>query len=198
MSTGTKEDVEVVVAPFGIEADHPRNCDLYIQCVPNLRLRSAIDGTKHTTDSQGRTMVPLDQARHLAAFPRLPGMRLIVDPANLTYEVIDPLHGDKPMEDRIRRFLKDMSGAGVEKLTGVPPKKGELDKHRMKSLCREMKWLVDSGEAKRFQGRVPSMEEIDELPGEFLLNPGSRVANGQPIFEKDFEDWHDNLNRSGS
>src|SRR3990167_5674528 len=160
MSTGTMEErPRVLVMPFGVEADHPRNCDLMLQCVPGLRLRSAIDGTKHTIDvKSGMPMVPIDQSKAFASFPKTPGMQIHVNPAELTYSVIDPLHGDKEMCDRLRMYFRNTTGAlSGDRLEGVPPRSGSLDLHRMKSLVREMLWLVQAKEAKRCKGAMPTL-----------------------------------------
>ena len=180
----------VTVLPFGIEADHPRNCDLLIQCIPNCRLRSAIDGVKGHVDEAGNHRVPLDQARHLGAFPRTPGMQLHVDPEHLTYEIVDPMYNNEQLCERVRKYLKEQTGyTTADKLNGAPPQKGTLDVHRMKSLVREMLWLVKAGEAKKCKGAIPEMADIDELPGHYLLNPGMRVPTLQPVYEKDWDDW---------
>ena len=187
-----------VVAPFGIEADHPRNCDLLIQSVPGLRLRGAISSTKSVTDVKtGQQMVPRDQAAALGALPAIPGMQIHVNPAKRTYKVIDPLHGNKDLCARIRRAMA-LNGVRVtETLDGAPPQEGVLDQHRMKSLVREMHDLLLNNEAKIVQGPHPSRDDIEDLPGKFLLNPGSRIPNGQPVYEKDLQGWVDSLNRSG-
>lgn len=195
----TVEGSLVTVLPFGIEADHPRNNDLLIQCIPNCRLRSAISGVKGHTDEAGNMRVPIDQARHLGGFPQTPGMQLHVNPAELTYEVLDPLHNNERMCEQIRKYLKEQTGYSVsDKLNGVPPQKGTLDVHRMKSLVREMFWLVEAKEAKKCKGVIPSMEDINELPGHYLLNPGMRVPTTQPVYEKDWDDWVSRLSVTGA
>lgn len=190
---------EIIVAPFGIEADHPRNSDLYIQCIPGVRLRSAIRGDKHVIDAKtGEPRTPLDQVRQLATFPKTPGMQLHVNPTKLTYSVYDPLSGDEDLRERITKWCdQNMPIRMTATIKGCETQQGTLDKHRMKSLCREMFWLVNAGEAKVADGELPTMEEISELPGHFLLNPGSRTYNSQPQFEKDFDEWCDNLARGG-
>ncbi len=198
MSTVIEERV-MIVAPFGIEADHPRNADLGIQCIPGMKLRSAIDGTKTVRDVKtGDLLVPLDQSHHLASFPKTPGVQLHVNPAALSYIVIDPLKDDEDMCARITRWMKNNGPFRVDDgVKGQDTQNGTLDKNRMKSLCREMVWIVDANEAKRVKGPMPTIEELEDLPGEFLLNPGSRIGNSQPQFECDFEDWVSNLNRMG-
>lgn len=196
-----EDSEEISVMSFTIEADHPRNCDLLIQSIPGCRLRSAISGTKPVWDKKAkRWRVPLDQARHLASFPSTPGMRLKVSPDNFEYEISDPLHDNAELCDHITAFLKESSGVNAgsaEKINGVPPLKGKLDKHRMKTLCRELLGIVKANEAKVVGGKIPTIAEINDLPGKYLLNPGLRTATSQPTYEEDFEAWVDNLNRMG-
>jgi len=189
------------VMPFTIEADGPRNNDLLIQCIPNCKLRSAVSSSKPTIrNKQDEEMptIPKDQARHLGMLPPIPGMQLTVDPANCVYVIYDPLTDNPELCKRIVRGLQaDDRPYRSGKLAGVPTKKGTLDKHRMKSLCRECFNIIQAGHAKVVKGTPPEMEDIEELDGDFLLNPGSRVPNGQPIFEKDYDGYVENLQKTG-
>lgn len=186
------------VSPWGIEADHPRNCDLLIQCVPGVRLRSMITTKPIYNPQTGNMIVPPNQASFLAQFPRIPGMQLHVNPAKLKVKVYDPLVDDPELCDKIKRAMEQATHTSNNaKIKGVPTREETVDEHMMKSLVREMKWLVDAGDARVVQGSLPDMEEIDELPGNYLLNPGSRVFNTQPRFEKDFNDWVEQLTKAG-
>lgn len=188
----------IVVAPFGIEADHPRNCDLLLQCLPNCRLRSALNGAKPAKDAKtGRPMIPLDQAREMSSLIPIPGMQLHVNPLKRTWTIIDPLHDNKPLLLELSRHLRIMRKATASDFNGVPTSQGELDVHRMKSLVREMFTLVKDSEAVLVKGAMPSMDDIENLPGRFLLNPGARVHNGQPVYEDDLAGWEANLHASG-
>lgn len=193
----TAEDKQMIVAPFTIEADHPRNDDLLIQAVPGLKLRSAIDGSKPIKDVNGEDRVPLDQSRSLASFPKTPGMRLHVDPAALEYTISDPLNEDPKMCDRVKTFLTREMGHTVSTVTGVETTTGVLDEHRMKTLCREIIWLLEAKEAKIVKGPRLDMADVEDLPGKFLLNPGSRVTNSQPVYESEWADWVAKLSTVG-
>ena len=197
MTTATETRMKVIVAPFGVEADHLRNADLLLQGVRRLRLRSALNANKPGYGKDAG--VPVDQARRLNQLPPTPGMQIHVNPAACTYKVIDPLHDDEDLCDRIQKGLErsGRSFAAGSKLRGVPPKKGTVDRHRMKTLCRELRQLLDEGHVKMAKGVEPSMGDIERLPGDFLLNPGAVVRNTQPTFEKDFEEWIDRHNRAG-
>jgi len=105
------------------------------------------------------------------------------------------LHGNKRILNRIQRGLEqdERPFRGV-KFDGVPPKEGTLDKHRMKTLCRELYQLLEAGHVAIAKGPQPDMEDIDELDGKFLLNPGARVSNSQPMFEEDLEEYNAKVN----
>lgn len=188
-----------VVPPFGVEADHPRNSDLLIQSVPGLRLRSAIDGAKPITDVKtGDQVIPTDQAQMMSGFPKTPGMQIHVNPDDGSYAIIDPLFDDASLCERVTRYLNQKTGFRISgTIKGVPPQNGKLDVHRMKTLCRELVNIVNSGEGKIVKGALPDADDIEDLAGDFLLNPGSRVTNTQPTFEKDWDEWVAGLSRSG-
>ncbi len=198
--TKEKEGGKVAtVAPWGIEADHPRNSDLAIQAIPGCKLRGGIKASRTVKDAKsGEEMVPLDQARHLGQLPSIPGMQLHINPTKGTYKIVDPLYGDETMCERISKRIQASSLVrGNVKLSGVAPQDGKLDQHRMKTLCREMLNIVDAGEAIIVAGPKPSRDDVDNLPGRYLLNPGSRVESGQPLFEDELEEYRQKVNQRG-
>lgn len=190
---------EVIVGSWSIEADHPRNSELLIQSIPNLRLRSAFDGLKPAVTKNGKSRTPIDQALQYAGYPRTRGKILTVNPVRLLYEVTDPLHGDVATCAQIRDWLqeKGLLRRPDIKLDGDPPVRGELDVHSMKTLCREMLNLVKQGEAKTVRGDEPTLADINRLPGRYLLNPGLRTSTSQPRYEDDLQGWVDRMNSGG-
>jgi hypothetical protein len=67
----------------------------------------------------------------------------------------------------------------------------------MKTLCREIVWLLNEGSVRVVKGATPEMDDIDELPGKYLLNPGLRTQTTQPTFEEDYDGWVNQLTRAG-
>jgi len=176
---------EVIVAPFGIEIDTPRNSDVMLNSITGQRLRGAVKARANV--------------RMLPGMPNIPGQQLHVNPAKLTYTIIDPLHKDTDLCEQIRSVLDTSEEAMVrpKAIRGVPPIAGTLDADRMKTLCREMIWLIDTSYAIVVKGMAPGLRDIEELPGYFLLNPGSIVDNSQPAYEKDFAAWKQQMNARG-
>lgn len=198
MSTVEKKKT-TVVPPFGVEINHPQNNDVLLSSIINCRLRSQISNPQPIKDAKtGEPCLPIDQTIRFGRFPTVPGMQVHVNPEKLEYVILDPLHGDEKLCETIRKRLNESSVYRVtDKLGGVPPQKGELDKHRMKTLCRELLRLRDLGWANVVKGPTPSLEDVNDLPGNYLLNPGARMQNMQPPYECDWENWVAQLARTG-
>jgi len=194
-TAAVKEKKTCSVPPFTIEADHPRNCDLLLQGVTDLRLRSRYLAARPVWDKRKKEwMIPPNQP----SIPEIPGMQLSVDPARLRYRITDPLEGQQDQLDAIKRHMDQVRGVETrEKLRGVDPIEGTLTTDEMKTLVREILWLVNSKEARVVKGVCPDLQDIEALDGDFLLNPGSRVPNTQPKYEKDWDQYREQLNRSG-
>jgi hypothetical protein len=186
------------VSSFTIEADHPRNADLMIQCVLGLKLRSTIKATKEIfTKEEGEQITIPAPAQMVPGLPAdIPGMQLAVNPGKLMWKVSDPLYEDERKCERITNAIKNNgTQLTVSKIKGVAPKEGKLGIDEMKSLVREMLWLIESGEARVVKGKKPEMEDIKDLPGEFLTNPSKRTQWNQPRYEKDVENWRRKVNQ---
>lgn len=184
---------KVMIAPFGITVDHPRSCDVLLQSIPGCRLRSRLKATMTTVGGLVRT----PQSKGISP-PEVPGMQLHVNPAELSYVVFDPLNEDEDAKHRIRRYLHETTGVRVDvNLRGAETVKGKLDKHRMKTLCREICNLLDEGVVQMIKGVAPDREDVDDLDGDYLLNPGLRTQTTQPMYEKDYPAWINQLTRSG-
>lgn len=192
----TKEKESVSVAQFTIEADHPRNCTLLLQSIIDCRLRSRITASRTITDAKtGAEKIPRDQAIHLGQLPEIPGMHLIVNPDELTYEIYDPLEDDEALCDSILQGLKgdNRPGGQAEKIKGVPRQDGTLDEHRMKTLCLEIITLLKIGHVRMEDGVRPTPKVVEKMKGRELLNPGSRIQNTQPRFKDQWDAWYENL-----
>lgn len=178
------------IPPFAIEAAHPRNANLKLQSIPGKILRSRLNPQAGVYDPLlGGEVAPTDQTLGMAGCPVVPGQILAVDPGECVYKIRDPLAGDEVLQGRLVHFLKTKTPYRVERIDGEETPTSTLDKDRIKTLCRECIWLVEAGEAKVAHGALPDLEDVNELDGEYLLNPGLTVQTGQPRYEKDYEEW---------
>lgn len=189
------------VTPFGIEAASPRNCDLQLVSL-DLRLRSAISPVKQVfvkDPETGEQITIPAPAKMIPGLPgTIPGMQLHVDPSKGNWKMIDPLHGDESLCEKIKRAIDAVTETKTaSKIKGISPKGGKLGRDEMKTLVREMRWLLDSGDARVATGSAPDMEDVDELPGDYLSNPGGLIQLHQPRYEKDMAGWVQSLNRVG-
>ncbi len=198
MTTAIAE--KATVAPWGIEIVHPRNADVLVQGIPNCRLRSSVNQVKDVftlnpeTKEQEITTAP---AHLIVGLPsNIPGQQLHIDPANGTWKISDPITKDEPKLERIRKAVQIHTNMSVsDKLRGVAMRKGNLGKDQMKTLLRELFSLVELGHAKVVNGMKPDLDDIDDMPGDYLTNPLNRTKWHQPKHEKDIDAWADTLNR---
>ena len=184
-ATTTKKRTASPVQPFSVEITG--NCsDVIVQSIPGCKLRGAISPVKKVfgTKNSGKTTVA--PSGIIPGMPELPGMQLHVYPGKCECKITDPLHGDKETCATIRELIDRNTGYRVnERFDGVPPRKEQLEPSRMKTLVRELLSMIDSDLAKMDKGVRPEMDDVDKLPGHYLLNPGSRIPNTQPRYEKD-------------
>ena len=178
--TDTKNKTQNVIPPFGIEIDMPRNNDAVIVSIPGCRLRGAIKARAGV-----RNILP--------GMPEVPGMQLHVNPAKLICKIVDPLT-DKKNEGLCASIAKALGNSPIvdvaigNYVAGVPDREETLNVDAMKCLCREMVWLLDAGQAKMVSGPRPSLEDINDLPGRYLVDPANSVSDyTQPRYEDQVE-----------
>jgi hypothetical protein len=203
MSTTTEKKREVSVAPFAIEARTPRNQDIMIQSIGQMRLRGAVSASVQAFD---RTWEDEDQedaemptrpvsAKLIEGVGELPGMQLYVNPATCEWKTADPLYKKEKALKKLQKALSNALGVAAvdQRLEGMKPRSGKLGQDEMKTLCRELLCFIEAGDAKVVKGMAPEREEIDELPGDYLLNWSQKDKWRQPRYEKDYENWADRV-----
>lgn len=198
----TKEE-SVAVTPFAVEARTPRNQDVMIQNLGRMRLRGAVSSSVEVYDKQwesedGSEEIPTRpaSAKLIDGIAETPGMILYINPASREWKVVDPMYDDEKKLSRIAKAMKralGMINVG-EKLQGIAPKSGKLGPDEMKSLCKEVVCLVEASEMKVVKGIAPSMEDVDQLPGRYLLNWSNLNQWKQPRYEDEYDNW---VNRMG-
>jgi len=193
-----KKPKVVSVMPFVIEADHPTNADVAIMGLGNLRLRSAIKPVKEILDWEDGERIRRPVAANIInGMPRvIPGMQLAVNPAKGEWKMVDPLRNDEELCAKIKKAIDTQTGIRTSnKLRGVPPREGKLGADEMKTLVRELLCFINSKEIKVLKGSTPTMDDIDELPGRYLLNSYNPGEWNQPRYEDEYAGWKQTLNR---
>jgi len=188
-----------LVAPFAVEARHPRNSDLLIQSLTGVcerRLRSRLSPAIKVVDRNGKKHIKTPTLRGVS-LPEIDGHILKVSPKDLEIEIIDPLKENDQQMEEFRRYIKATRGVD-ENIRACDPVKAKLDKHRMKTLCREVLNFINSeemvwhGSSAKFE-----MKDLEDLDGRYLLNPGSQIPNGQPSFEDELDAYREKLLNAG-
>lgn len=200
MATETEERKSLSVSAWGMEAEHPTNSDLLIKCLANVRLRSAVRPVKEVIGRRhGEQITKATSADNIDGLPsRVPGMQLHVNPRTRKVRVIDPLLKEEQTLEDINTAMQEAGIPTATKLRAVPTREELLDEDQFKTLVREMVWFVEAGEAVVARGVKPDLEEVDQLPGDYLLNPGSGSQWNMPRYEKELDEWKKNLNRLGA
>jgi hypothetical protein len=197
MST-TEKKRAVSVAPFAIEARTPRNQDVVVQNLGRLRLRGAVSATVEVFDrtwedgeDDDEVSVRPTGAKLIEGVGPLPGMQLYVNPAECEWKTADPLYKDEKVLERLRKAMSRALGimAVDQKLRGIKPKSGKIGQDEMKSLCKELVCMIEAGDAKVVKGMAPTMEDVDELPGRYLLNWSNQNQWKQPRYADEYDEW---------
>lgn len=188
----TETTVQTVPA-FAVQATHPRNCDLHLMCLNGVigrRMRSTTNPLVTNIQGQPRPFNRQDPV------PVIPGQILRVFPSELRVVMEDPFFGDDVMRDALARWLrKNQGGTSTIPPSGIPPVEGRMDANRMKSLCREILHLLADKSMTQVEGPAFDLEDVDGLPGDYLLNPGSIIPTGQPALEKHWDQYVQRCNQ---
>jgi len=188
-----------LIAPFAVEANHPRNSDLLIQSLTGIcerRLRSRISPAVKVIDRNGKQHIKTP-VLHGISLPEVDGHVLKVSPKDLTIEIVDPLATNDQQMEEFRRYVKATRGT-EENLRACDTVEARLDPHRMKTLCREVLQYIAAGEMEWCDATPRfSLSDVESLEGRFLLNPGSQIPNNQPTFEDEMEAYKEKLLNSG-
>ena len=175
------------VQPFVVEITG-NNSDVVIQSIPACVVRGAVKANKRVFSPKSEGKTTIAPSGNFPGIPEVPGMWLKVNPGRCVCTIEDPLAEDKPLLQELEAALKAVGRMDKgKKLEPLPTRKEELEPSRMKTLVREVVQMIECGMAKMKRGELPAMENIEKLKGHFLLNPGARVANYQPRYEKDYE-----------
>jgi len=118
----------------------------------------------------------------------VPGLCLRVSPRECTVDFIDPLADNQELRRNIQfhranaMLASDDAGVAPSRMHGETK---ELTVHHMKTLLIELQGRLAANEIKVVEGRFPSKQQIDALPGDELMDPQS-LSPGEPMFKKDY------------
>ena len=123
---------------------------------------------------------------NLSTMPDIPGIHLTVNLRESKITISDPLNGDKKLCQRIRaaenQATLTVSTAGR---CGIDTVETVLNTDQMKTVLLELNGLVASNSATVIKGQMPEYKQIEEMPGDELLDPHG-VTPGMPMYVKDY------------
>jgi len=124
--------------------------------------------------------------------PNIPGMRIRISVDEREALLFDPLEDDPAL---LARVNASASAAGIRGggWTFVPRSLRKLNEDQLKTLLLELRALIDESKAWEVEGRLPSPQAIDQLPGRQLFDP---LANSsvQPRYVDEVDQWTRRLN----
>ncbi len=145
-------------------------------------------------NADGSEIGPANLGQAMSQMPEIPGQQLRFDARTSTVTLVEPLNRPehKRLVERIERAARNamviMSDQKYKLDADVATKLGADE---FKTLAREARRHIDAGRAKTVEGVVPSMEELDALPGGYLYDPS--FEGRKPRYEHQLEAWMQKL-----
>lgn len=173
--------------PFTVEFGDDHGRTITINSL-KLRVRGAFD----------RQKLERGVGDAMNMMPRIPGLRMKVEPRHRRYTLFDPLEEDKATLDRINR-TRDNAPAiatGAGKFTFVPAVTAELGVDEFKSLVLDLISMRQGEMLRTIDGRLPTQEMAAAMDGKELYDPWSSSSR-KPRYAEDAEAYHESLDRRG-
>ncbi len=173
----------VLPSPFTVEFGDPLCRQIHLQTFQRT-LRGSWSNMKLLRAGGGRNLGEVGQS-----LPDIPGIHCTVDFRASVVEFTDPAPPE--VWEDLNRTLQTAPTAivGVGQNFGPVNDTSEpVDAHTLKTFTRELLRLVNAEKATVVKGTLPSLEEINELPGRYLFDP-SWHSQWKPQFEDEYERW---------
>lgn len=107
----------------------------------------------------------------LGKFPDIPGLQITIDPVRKTAVVEDPLSHWSPQEmDALNQAASAIPGFARVKFKIEPSDvRDKMSDNDVKTWCYWVWRMVDAGDAKVVKGSLPSVADIEALPGKIRV-----------------------------
>lgn len=175
------------VAPFTVQFGDKLNSNAFvIGCLSRLEVRGTWKRENVPASSLGESM---------SQMPEIPGQQMTVLPRERKAIVTDPLADQQELVAKANAILdgtaQARTGGGM-----VAHPKMELplaDDDLVKTLVFTLADWVKCGNCIVVKGKVPTPEEIDNMPGDLLYDPANSNQHGHPRYVKDVDAWRHKL-----
>lgn len=133
----------------------------------------------------------------MARMPEIPGCRMKVVPRTKTVTLFDPIENDPKLLARVNDAARRAHLKGDERWAKRMEKvEHKLDDDRFKSLMRDLVQLREGNALKVVDGEMPTMEQVNELPGRVLFDQWNNSPT-KPVYADEFQDWARRVDRGG-
>lgn len=181
---------------FTVEFGCDYNRNFTITCPPFQGVD--IRGRYDTSRMAKRPMGMRDLGSEATRIPSpIPGAMLRIDVRRSTATLFDPLAETTEGKEILRRYnelakrvpaLRQMSP--FESLTY------KLDPDQLKTLLCDLLRKLESGDITVIDGRMPELDELDNIPGHELYDPGNN-SHDKPRYKKDLPSFIDKMRAAG-
>jgi hypothetical protein len=135
----------------------------------------------------------------MSQMPDVPGIQMTVLPREKKAVAHDPLADDADLLAKANGVWND-SAMGRSPGGGSKPwpdTEFALDDDTLKTLCIELVRKRGSGVLSVVRGALPTEQQIEDLPGGELYDPGNSNQHGHPRYAEDVPAWRQKLELAG-
>lgn len=124
-----------------------------------------------------------EPSEFMADMPDIPGLRFRLSSASGTAEIRDPLK-----EEKNARLLERIKVAyrKIEKQDGRPEEPvvyKNLTADEIKTLCWNVRRMLDNRQCELLSGKIPTVEELREFPGQIMTGSFDMGPEGKKLGE---------------
>jgi hypothetical protein len=129
----------------------------------------------------------------------IPGARLAVDIRRAKATLFDPLQTTKEGREVLERYNAVAKGIPALRKDCKPFEtlQYQLDEDQLKTLLYELLRKMDSGCLDIVEGSLPTLQELEKIPGHELYDPGNN-SEDKPRYKKDLKAWRDRQRAAGA
>ncbi len=165
---------------FTVEFGDRANRMIVLQSLSGERFRGSFAIANVPSGSHNQTM---------GQIPNLPGQHLAVSTRDRRITISDPLEHDKTLLSQLRLAMRKLRSIREAEVTYVPSTERQLDEDALKTLLFELSAMIANKTATVIKGDFPTREQIEQLAGDELWDPGDTTGRPKPRYKKDERAW---------
>ena len=174
-----------VLAPVVVEFGDDKSRTITLDTIPfKVRVRGTYSRTSNMRRAIGDAM---------SRMPDIPGMRLAINFRESKATLFDPLD---TMPELLKEISDTLQGALLSQGSAIrtPVKRvmHVLDADQFKTLILEIANKIKFNMAKVVEGRMPTADEIEAMPGDELFDPWNSNPM-KPRYKKDAQKYYERL-----